>query len=56
MNQDQYDAVSEGIVFGAVLMVIFMLSVIYALQLTPAEKLDECRSIMEANNEHTDTE
>jgi len=56
VNQDEYNAVSQGIVFGGVLMVIFMLSVIYALQLTPAEQLDHCRSIMEANNEHTDTE
>jgi len=35
-------------------MFLFMLSVMYALKLTPAEKLDECHSIMEATSEHTD--
>ena len=55
MTQDDYNrAFGEGILFGAGLMFLFMLSVIYALQPTPAEQLDECRSIMEATSEHTD--
>ena len=54
MSQDQYDAVSQGIVFGAALMFFFMLSVMYALQLTPDEQIKECQSIMRQANEHTD--
>ena len=54
MTQEDYDAVSQGIVFGAALMFLFMCSVMYALRLTPSEQLDECRSIMEATSEHTD--
>ena len=56
MNQDQYDAVSQGVVFGAALMFLFMLGVMYALKLTPAEQLDQCQSIMRLHNEHTHTE
>ncbi len=54
MNQEDYDAVSQGIVFGATLMFFFMLSVMYALQLTPSEQVDQCQSIMRLDNEHTD--
>lgn len=57
MNQDDYNhAFGQGILFGAGLMFLFMLSVIYALQLTPTEQLDQCQSIMRLHNEHTDQE
>ncbi len=57
MTQDDYNhAFGQGILFGAGLMFLFMLSVIYALQLTPTEQIDHCQSIMEATSEHTDQE
>ena len=56
MTHDQYDAVAQGIVFGAALMFLFMLALMYALALTPSEKLEECQSIKRLNNEHTHTQ
>ena len=56
MTQDEYNAIGHGILFGAGLMFLLMLSVMYALALTPDEQIEQCQSIMEATNEYTHIE
>ena len=57
MTQDDFNqAFEQGILFGAGLMFLFMLALMHALALTPDEQIEQCQSIMEANNEHTDQE